>query len=810
MMPDHSSLELLAPAGNMACLHAAVRAGADAVYLGLDQFNARRGADNFTLETLPEACDYAHLHAARIYLTLNIAIMPDEIDAALRMAGKAWQAGVDAFIVQDIGLARDILRAIPGADVHLSTQVNIHDIDGVHAAYALGASRVTFARELTLAEVAELTEEAHRLGMTTEIFGHGALCICYSGQCFFSSMVGGRSANRGMCAQACRLPYTLIDEDAGEEIPAPGEHLLSPKDLATIDILDKVVATGADSLKIEGRMKSPEYVATVVGVYRKVLERMAQGGPAHPTDDERRALSEAFSRGFTEAYLVGERGNDMMGYGRPNNRGVLLGRVASVEGRIVRLPSKLPLHIGDVLEFWTSKGNFTHTVDDLRLDDEECYVLEVDGRLGRGDRVFRVRDASMSFEDDPWEPRIGLSGTVGLHIGEPLTLDFSAQGTSVHFEGPVVEAARTKSVTAEEVRDHVDRLGNTPYTLTRLDVSLDDGVGIGFSALHKARTQALRRLTDQILSAYRTREAAASLPKRTVSKRSGQSAPKYEVTVCALASNPACARAAKRAGAQTVFVHALNYKRGEATMCARLLDGVDQAGYPGRAVTAMPVVAKQAMNADGDFDPWRYAKPGKPVLVQNFGQVAHGVDAGMEVEVGPNIPVTNQATLDLMAAMGCERVWLSPELTLRQISQLGAHTPIELGLVVCGNQEVMETEHCLLMSQGPCNQKCSTCPRRRSLHVLKDRKGYRFPIITDVCGRSHLYNAVRLDSVHVVPDLIKAGVTSFMVDATLMDQDQTYEAVERVAKAVRFALRDGSKLDKARGCTTGHLFRPVE
>ncbi|MDR4059976.1 MAG: peptidase U32 family protein, partial [Slackia sp.] len=240
MMNPYRHMELLAPAGSMTCLHAAVAAGADAVYLGCDAFNARRSADNFTLDDLARACDFAHLRGVRVYLTLNIAIMPDEISAALELARQAWRRGVDALIVQDIGLAAEVRRALPDARLHISTQMNTHNIDGVRAAAEFGAERVTLARELSCAELAEVTEEAHSLNMETECFAHGALCICYSGQCLMSSMIGGRSANRGTCAQACRLPYTLCDEDSDAELSAPGDRLLSPKDLCTIDMLPKL------------------------------------------------------------------------------------------------------------------------------------------------------------------------------------------------------------------------------------------------------------------------------------------------------------------------------------------------------------------------------------------------------------------------------------------------------------------------------------------------------------------------------------------------------------------------------------------
>lgn len=828
MTNPYRILELLAPAGNLACLHAAVRAGADAVYLGCEEFNARRGADNFTLDNLAEACDYAHLRGVKIYMTINIAVMPEEASRALELVRQAWRRGVDAFIVQDIGLATEIKRALPEARLHISTQMNTHNIDGVRAAAALDADRITFARELTLDQLAEAVDEAHRLGISTECFGHGALCICYSGQCFMSSLIGGRSANRGMCAQACRLPYSLHNAAVRNALPSPGDHLLSPKDLCTIDLLPELVATGVDSLKIEGRMKSPEYVAAVVGVYRRVVDRLAYAADAvledsegdiacadiamlmrkaniGPTDEERRILAEAFSRGFTEAYLSRERDNDMMSYARPNNRGVFVGRVSDVHGKEVVLSSDIELHIGDVLEFWTNKGHFTHTIERIFEGKKGVSRFAVERRVNKGDRVFRVRDASMVFEDDPMEPRLPIAGVVDVHIGEPLRITVSNGEVTSVFEGGIVEAARTKALSSEEVREHVDRLGNTPFYFTDLEVNVDEGVGMGFSALHKARTQALNKLEDEILEGKRMRLIPKTPERFDLPVRRGS-----KLTVVAFATNPACARAAKRAGADVIYVPVMNYRRGEASVAGQLSPTAEQAGYPNKCVMCLPVVDKGALNKEEDLDIWQYVKPDKPVFVENFGELVRATEENALVEVGPHVPVTNASTLRAMASLGVKRVWLSPELSLKQIKELGDETPVPLGITIAGYQEVMTTEHCLLMSQGPCNQRCSECARRKSPHFLEDRKGYQFQVVTDACGRSHLYNAVQLDSTHLVYDLVSAGVTSFMVDATLMNVEQTTNAVARAVRARDIALKGNNSVSKAEGCTTGHLFRGVQ
>ena len=841
-----NTVELLAPAGNAAALRAAVRAGADAVYMGLESFNARRGADNFTFETFGQACAYAHLRGAKVYVTLNTVVLPHEVDEALECARQAYRAGADAFIVQDIGLASEIKRTLPAARLHVSTQMNTHNEAGIRAAAQLGAARVTLAREVSVPEIAHLSAVADELGVEIEAFAHGALCICYSGQCFMSSMIGGRSANRGMCAQACRLPYTLHNVALPDkELPAPGEHLLSPQDLCSIDLLPQLIEAGVSSLKIEGRMKSPEYVASVTALYRAALDRaLAACDAGEPeafsvSEGEHDALAATFSRGFTTAYLEGERGNEIMSYQRPNNRGQFIGRVGSIEKGRALIETQHDVVTGDVIEFWTKKGHVALTVgDDVRRKGGAVQVT-LDGRtksVRTGDRVFRVRSAAAAYHDDELEPRVPVVCRATLRKGAPLAIAFAvadaaapgaaqaptdravlrrlartdAQGAfAASAEGPVVEAARTKAVTAEDVRAHIDRLGSTPFRIVGMEVDLDEGVGIGFSQIHRCRAAALENLEERILAGTVSR----TLPRVTARDAAAAERPTACV-VAALVTNPACARAAQRAGAQTVYVSALNLPHGEAMSAGQLSPTGERARYPEDAVPFLPAIDHDAVGsareAAVDLDVWASVRPDKPVVAESLAALQRASAMGALVEAGPHVPVTNALTLDALHAFGVRRVWLSPELNLHQIADLGRGASIPLGLTVAGAQELMVCEHCLLMSQGPCDQQCATCPRRKSPHFLEDRKGFAFPVATDAFGRSHLYNSVPLDIVPAIPDLIAAGVTAFLVDATLMNTDETAQAVERVARAVKVAQRDGNTLAKLPDTTSGHLYRGVQ
>lgn len=856
--------ELLAPAGSPQALFAAVSAGADAVYLGLDGFNARRNADNFTVETLGQACDYAHLRGARVYVTLNTVVLPHELGQALELARSAYLAGADALIVQDVGLCAQLSHQLPDARIHASTQMNVHNAAGVRAAVELGASRITCARELSLGEIAHLAQVAKALGAEIEVFAHGALCVCYSGQCLMSSLIGGRSANRGMCAQACRLPYTLKEVDNPDrELRSPGPHLLSPKDLCTIDDLIELVDAGVSSLKIEGRMKSPEYVYATVDVYRRVLDRIAQArgdGSAQrasrmsgPTDAERTRLSAVFSRGFTEGYLSGERNAAIMSFQRPNNRGQAIGRVKSLKSGVLSIAVTQPIRPGDVLEVWTSKGNKAIKVERECMSASKTATIEL-GEDARGirqnDRVFRVRSADAAFSGDANHPKVPIVGSIELSLGKPLALSlrpatleevrariaygrldalgadgphaaeaslaiarrlesiFSDALPAVRVEGEVVEAARTKALVTDEVVEHVNRLGSAPFELLDLEVSLDEGVGLGFSQLHRIRTSGVTELAEALLAPFCGRDAGAV----RVAGRA-RDAEVLEPQVCVVATNPDCARAAKRAGADAVYVPALDYKRGQAEMCGRLMRDVDTAGFPKDVTLMMPSIDHDAVGdareARIDVDAWKYATAGELLYVESLGALGACAERGIPVQIGPKLPLTNAASLAVAQAFGAERVWLSPELTLSQIASLGKASPLPLGIFVQGALELMVCEHCLLTSQGPCNEECLTCPRRKVAYALSDRMGYEFRVVSDCFGRSHLYNSVQLDIVPALKGLMEARVSAFMIDATLMDPEQTAQATGRLRRALRDVSDGDPAPAKLPNTTSGHLHRGV-
>ncbi|MBQ9478209.1 MAG: U32 family peptidase, partial [Selenomonadaceae bacterium] len=418
-------IELLAPVGSAEALRAAVNAGADAVYLAGKSFGARAFANNFSNDELAVAIKYAHLHGVDVHVTVNTIVADDEFAALDEYLLELGRLNVDALIIQDLGVAARARTLIPHIPRHASTQMTIHNIEGVRAAEELGFDRVVLARELSLNEIRSIVADTD---IEIEVFVHGALCVCTSGQCLMSSMIGARSGNRGRCAQPCRLPYDLIADD-GSTVDA-GKYILSPKDLNGIDRLPALIDAGVSSLKIEGRMKRAEYVAIVVETYRRAIDRcLARPNEFEPTVEEHRRLAQIFNRDFTTAYLDGKIDRDMISDKKPNNRGLPVGRVTAVDARSVTLKATEEINLGDQIEIWIKVGGrINFTVEKIKRRGD-LVTINVDNTKGIRvhDRAFKIFDAQLAahaqtFFAEPSANKIFISAHVEVQPNKPLRL----------------------------------------------------------------------------------------------------------------------------------------------------------------------------------------------------------------------------------------------------------------------------------------------------------------------------------------------------------------------------------------------------
>ncbi len=830
-MDTRPSPELLAPAGGPEPFRAALAGGADAIYCGFGALNARRSAENFDDESFAAACREAHLAGARVYVTLNVVIQEREMSEALELARKAASLGADALIVQDWGLMRALSRELPEIEVHVSTQANVHDARGViWCAERFGASRVTLSRELSLPEI----EACCATGIPCEAFAHGAICFCYSGLCLMSSNFGGRSANRGLCAQPCRLPFELVDEQGRAFDLGDRERLLCPKDMNLSSELAGLADAGVASLKIEGRMKAPDYVHAVVRSYREALDALDDDGDGGAGDDatERdRRLKRAFNRDFTSAYLHGRSGDEMMSYERSNNRGQLVGEVVASEELPDRVSFKQRSE-GHGRKRFHSQARITIRLDEpvgkrdlLEVrplsDPSQFFTCAVESDAAAGDVIectgVRTADAgspvrvirSQAALDEVHAAlsrehvrKRAVRVSVRALLGEPLevsleTADGLARAVST---GDAVEPARTRAVSEDDLIEHVGRMGSTPFEPVSFDVELDEGVGLSFSALHHLRAEACSALEEAILSAPRRQGEARALgtpssafDRVAAATSDGEGAFEPEPEVCALVTTPDAARAALDAGATRIYVAA---------------DDLDAWPEDTWSVPCVPVLDELCRLPDhARLD--AHVRAGAPLAVGNVSELALAAERGVHAEVRSCVPVHNVEAIRALEEAGACGIWLSPELTIDEISQIAPHAQAHMGAMVSGRVRVMTSEHCVLQSAGECTGACEACSLRARKLALRNIDGHILPVRGDVHGRSRIYAARSLDLAPEMDALLEAGVSRFLVDATLLDDSQVGPEVARIAAALEAARAGGPMPKRVSGATSGHLHQGI-
>ena len=815
-----SKPELLAPAGGPEPFYAALAAGADAIYCGMGAFNARRKADNFTDESFEAACRAAHLAGSRVYVTVNIVIKDEEMSEALSLVDRCWRLGADAFIIQDWGLFFEIRRLMPEVETHISTQANIHDARGTAWCKEAGADRVTLSRELSIDEIAIIHDA---VDIELEVFSHGAICFCYSGVCLLSSFTSrGRSANRGMCAQPCRLPYELIDE-TGRSWSKPGrERALCPRDTCTADKLPRLLDAGAHALKLEGRMKAPDYVHSIVSAYRAQLDDILAGREiSDETAQARyRQLKRCFNRDFTSEYQEGRSGDEMMSYERSNNRGQIVGEVLGSKplgntkglkpddkrrrAAWTKLRLSEPVSKGDLLELRHDDefDQFLTAIapEDAQAGDSiECRTARPmpAGALVRLIRSQAALDAAEAALKRPVARRRAVDVRVVAHLGQPFTVELTCiddPALSGRAEGFTVESAKTRAVSAEDLVEHVGRMGSSAFEAVSFDIQLDEGCGMGFSAVHKVRAAACEALERAILAPYAERVNHLMVQSDPVCPADLNDLGE----VCALVTSLNAAAAARKAGAARVYM----------TVDDLLAEGLSPASCSAEGV--IPVLDEVSREADHErLDPW--FTPGAPAAVGTISELALGAEIGSVVELRSCIPVHNVPCMRELAARGAHAAWLSPELTLAEIERIAPQRgEMTLGLMVLGTPRVMTSEHCILQVAGACIHDCANCRLRARDFKLKNIDGRMLPVRTGLNGRSHLYDGVQLDATPQIPQLLRAGVTRVLVDGTLMNIDMLSRSVARTNRALE-AARSGRTPDKRLpGTSSGCLFQGVE
>ena len=779
-------MENLAPAGNRAALERADAAGADAVYLGYAAFSARAGAGNFDRQELEDAIRFAHLRHMRVHVTVNTLVKDGELGRVTEVLRLLNDLKADAVLIQDLGVLRIARRLFPGLTVHASTQMAIHNRTGVIWCGRQGISRAVLARECSLEEIRKCADT----GVEIEVFVHGAQCVAVSGLCLFSSMVGERSGNRGRCAQPCRMEYDYRGRRGA---------WLSPRDVCLRDELPKLQEAGVASCKIEGRLKRPEYVATVAASYRKGLDSLEQGRFEKADEAEKEDLLQIFNRGgFMKGYALGCEDAGVIYPDTVNHQGVRMGRVTAADGKLAKVQLEKDLRNGDGL---TLRGaheeiGLVYAGPDLKAGETAILRLRPGTTAKTGDTAYRLTSAEQLEKAEKMKGRtVPADLFLKAMPGEALRLTATDGESTVTVTGETVEAAKTRAVTEEELARNLGKTGETVFVPRKIRVKTA-GAFVPVSQVNAIRREALSALAAERISAFETRNAQCIMHNAQLNTPEVY-LPEGDVPGMAYIRTPEQADAARKAGLRVIWCPE-DYR-------TEALQELKTAMQPGDWLALPDVCEEETLQTLR-----RYAEENKDLLggivLGSVGQL--GADWPVAFAAGPGIPVMNRQAASLLLEEGCVFVTASPELTGQELKTLLAGG-VPIVTAVYGRTRLMLLHHCpartaLGLKKG--HAGCRMCdeghPDALRGQVLEDRKGYRFPLLRQRLPEGclvQLMNALPTDNIYNAQCTMHNAQLKAVV-LTTEDAEETRMVLE--------AFKEGRKTDGE--TTSGHWKRAVE
>ncbi len=783
-----NKVEVLAPAGSMESLYAAINKGADAIYLGGNKFSARAYASNFDNDNMIKAIDYAHSYNIKVYVTLNTILKENEIEEAVKYVGFLYEIGVDALIIQDVGLLKRIREEFKDFELHASTQLTVHNGEAALYFKDKGFHRIVLSRELSLDEIRYISKD---LAIETEMFVHGALCISYSGQCLMSSIIGGRSGNRGRCAQPCRMEYTLKGEKTGEK----RGYLLSPKDMCTIEDVNEVINTGTYSLKIEGRMKRAEYVAGVVDNYRKAVDK-ALFNSKYDSQAGKRQLLQLFNRsGFTKAFLQKDTGKDMMSYNSPKNAGVPLGKVDN-NGEVIL---KEDIKLGDGVRY-RDKG---FTLSKILLNGKEVKegkrgdkvkVFPIDYK--KGDELFKSLNKELFDELEgylkPFYKKIPLEAKVNFEVDKPFSLEVTYKGKDYKFLGEVVQKAEKRPLDKERIEEALKKSGDVPFKFDKVNFeSFEDGF-LRVSDLNNLRRDALESIAKAISKSYRRRRPAKENHKDSVINKENIE----EIFSCITREQ---ADALIECGAKDIAFDLFSRELG-ALRSKDLIELSQKYGDNIRFYIKTSTIVKEEFSSI--CETINKVKPYiKGIVSSNVGIVNVFKDQ-LYIIGDYKLNIMNSESLKFYQK-DMSLPTLSLELNRGEIKALAKKAKGNMAMIVYGKPELMISEYCPIGStfggkdsEKKCNIACA-----KDRFTLIDRVNERLRVMTDLYCRSYILNPVPLNLFDEIDSIKEFGVTSLRFDF----RDESYEEVKSIYNIYKNKLKFDSK-----DYTKGQFRRGIE
>ena len=800
-------VELLAPVGSFEALKAAVQNGANAVYLGGKDFGARASANNFDRDELKEAVKYAHIRGVQVFVTTNTLRKENEIEDFLEYAKFLYDIDVDAIILQDIGMARLIKRELPDFELHASTQMVAHSLEDVKYLESVGFDRVVLAREVTVEEIKYICDNCKA---DIEVFVHGALCVCYSGQCLMSSMIGNRSGNRGRCAQPCRQRYELIDVYTGEVVNSNGDYLLSPRDLNAIEEIDKVIDAGVHSLKIEGRMKRPEYVATVIDGYRKTIDEYLATNKLNVSDETINDLYTIFNRKFTKGLLLGDVGKDMMNSQLPNNQGLYVGTVVDYNKKAKRLKIKLAntLKKGDGINL--GGGTIGRIIKNGNIETigykGETIELDFVGEARKGQIVFKTSDSELmdrvqaTFTQDKEFVKNIIDAKITIKlVQKPILTLKDRHSNEATIEGDkIVEEAMKVALSKEKVETQLRKLGNTPYELDLLEIELDDNVSLPISLLNQMRRDCIELLDKERVSIKNRKYKNKTIKYKPVQYNRNK---QQEISV--KVKNLEQLESALECGVDRIYYEDTNTIDKAMSLAMK---------YNKKVIYSAPRIIRNK-----EYNHLAKANNAgvESVQVGNYGSIDYFKDKKLNIDYYLN--AFNSETINYYKEIGADTLCISQELNINEIKETIKYTDINIESVVYGYTPLMITEYCPMgVIVRDCKKDKRVAKCKESIYALRNSKGDEFRVSQDIFCRSTIYNSnvtCMLDNLY---ELHEIGINVLRLDFTLEDKDTVKEVIEAYQEVLSNDYKLGTKATKLynkldeKGTTAGHYYKGVE
>lgn len=806
--------ELLSPVGDLECLKAAVQNGANTVYLGASSFNARARATNFNNENLKEAILYAKLRNVKVNLTLNTLLKEDELNEAISLAVFAYNCGVDAIIIQDLGLAKFLHTNYPEITLHASTQMTVHNLEGVKQLEAFGFKRVVLSRELSISEIEYIRKNTN---VELEVFIHGALCISYSGQCLFSSMVGNRSGNRGMCAQPCRLPYELY---SNQNLLDKG-FLLSPRDQSAIDFLPALIKSGIDCFKIEGRLKAPEYVATVTKIYRKYIDFIIKN--INLSDEElinqihtmieipneitglsdKEELLQVFNRGnFSKGHFENEPNTKLIYSKKPNNIGLYLGKIQNSNNQKGHITLKLEnsISVGDRI----SINHENYTVSELMIKNKNYPTLNLGntvtlgrmkGNISNGMSVFRIENKKLSifaqstFNSEKELLNIPFDAEITIKKGLPIKLTVYGKvgfykNLKVTIDSDIIpETAENQPVSKEKIIAQLSKTGNTPFCFENISIDLENNLFIPkISSLNELRRNAFTELENKVKEIYtfNINDDKNVSDNDSVTPLSPISSPSISLLLNILNKN---FNYTELAGIDALYIpykYFLNasYDYTLETLCNKF-----------KVFLYMPSIMRENYFSSLNSTIEKSLNFGvKGFVISHISQIESLKKYNLPVIGNYTLNVYNNESIKTLKDFGLVKFTPSVELEKADLLELLnlANSPSEL--IVYGKTPLMTNNYCYLGKSNRCYKDCKKLCLENSKFYLKDRLGFEFRIVPDnTCTITTIYNS-KITSINYTDFINK--INSVRIDILDENLDDIQKIINKVKKNERFEGTD--------------------